>query len=919
VGRRAGCFLSAAGFRERALAEAARYGPDAWVFVRELLQNARDAGARSVAIETAADRARERVACRDDGAGMSFEHARRFLFALYASSKGGPGDAGRFGVGFWSVLRFQPQRIVVRSWPRRGAAWEVVLDGELRQAERAAAPPRRGSGSEVVLERATQGEDVAACVLAAAGDAGRFLLRRDAPRPLRVSVNGTAIGAPFDLPAPRARFRRGRERGVVALGREPRCELFAKGLKVRTTSCLEELLSAATGGARVAPSPGEGLAPQALLDGEGLEVLLARGDARSNRALARLVARAERELGRLVEAQIAAARPASRRRRALGLVGAAVMLAAGTVAGVRALAARPRPGLALGDAVHAPGSSRRPATDDRPYRDLGRLYRGPDEQGLAGASAPLALRYSPSALSPSFAAVVVEPGEGAREARAAHARSYLAADAGAGARSIGVELAVENAPGWVRLPVPTGHRIDPRTLRVAGAPAALFESDAGEPLIEWRDASRHVVSYSVTPARAADDDAIPEAVSRSVAPAGVPDSHAHWLDSVRTLPVEERAAQLAARVAQAIRYSASPEAASRMRARREAGEDFAAAALAVGAGDCDVQNGLLALLLRASGVPARLVVGYVGREGAVLPGLHAWVEYASDGRWLAADASRDGAVPPTAAAAALSVAGPPPVLAAPAATVSREAGHVAPGAAWGVGAALAGLGLAALGRRRTRRDVTLDPAPDLAALVVGAVRRPDAFAAAPAVFEAPLLPTQSGKLVSVSAAWSAAAAGRLFASQRAGPLARSAARRGARVLDTRNAEARAAAEALGACDLDEWDALLARARSTPLLLAVTDALGPRDGALLLAAGGVEATTLLDLGVRGALPGAATRALALGERDACWQAAERRFAAAPAEAVLALAEHVLAFLGVSEDRRARRLAKLAGPALREAAR
>jgi hypothetical protein len=32
-------------FRARARAEADRYGPDPWVFVRELLQNARDAGA----------------------------------------------------------------------------------------------------------------------------------------------------------------------------------------------------------------------------------------------------------------------------------------------------------------------------------------------------------------------------------------------------------------------------------------------------------------------------------------------------------------------------------------------------------------------------------------------------------------------------------------------------------------------------------------------------------------------------------------------------------------------------------------------------------------------------------------------------------------------------------------------------------
>src|SRR6185295_12360808 len=126
-----------------------------WVFVRELLQNARDAGARRVDFSVHDANGRAAVVCRDDGRGMSFEHARRYLFALYASSKNGlEGNAGRFGVGFWSVLRFEPDRILVRSWPRHGKPWEVELDGGLTHAVRreVVAPPG-GSGTEVVLER----------------------------------------------------------------------------------------------------------------------------------------------------------------------------------------------------------------------------------------------------------------------------------------------------------------------------------------------------------------------------------------------------------------------------------------------------------------------------------------------------------------------------------------------------------------------------------------------------------------------------------------------------------------------------------------------------------------------------------------------------------------------------------------------
>ena len=42
------------GFLDRARFEAGRYGSDPWVFVRELLQNARDAGARRVSFRVGA-------------------------------------------------------------------------------------------------------------------------------------------------------------------------------------------------------------------------------------------------------------------------------------------------------------------------------------------------------------------------------------------------------------------------------------------------------------------------------------------------------------------------------------------------------------------------------------------------------------------------------------------------------------------------------------------------------------------------------------------------------------------------------------------------------------------------------------------------------------------------------------------------
>ena len=125
--------ISALDFHQAAVREAARYGTDPWVFLRELLQNARDAGANRVAITTRIDDDLEEITVADNGDGMTRKHAQRFLFTLFASSKGaGDRMAGVFGVGFWSILAFEPDVIVLRSRARGEArGWEVVLDGRL--------------------------------------------------------------------------------------------------------------------------------------------------------------------------------------------------------------------------------------------------------------------------------------------------------------------------------------------------------------------------------------------------------------------------------------------------------------------------------------------------------------------------------------------------------------------------------------------------------------------------------------------------------------------------------------------------------------------------------------------------------------------------------------------------------------------
>ena len=324
-------------FRERARLEADRYGPDPWIFVRELLQNSRDAGANHVAFTvgerpageadtepgaspTGAATMIEWVACQDDGEGMTFEHARRYLFALYASSKEDrKNQAGKFGVGFWSILRFEPRTIIIRSRPRNGEPWAVRLEGSLERAEHVEQPQR--TVTELLLELSRGDGRLEHRIYDAVWQSARYLHRRDAPeQPLPVVINGRSANAEFALEAPSASFRRPSVRGVVGLGRAPRVELFCRGRRVRSAACLEDLVAPAgrhTARIRVQfPELPAGLAPQALLESDALEVLLSRSDARDGRALARLVKLAQRELERLVERQLAFARPSPWYQRA---------------------------------------------------------------------------------------------------------------------------------------------------------------------------------------------------------------------------------------------------------------------------------------------------------------------------------------------------------------------------------------------------------------------------------------------------------------------------------------------------------------------------------------------------------------------------------------------------------------------------
>ncbi len=120
-------------------------------FLRELVQNAMDAGSDLVEVElhvhpgeTAAEVVFELVIV-DAGSGMDEEIIDGELTRLFGTSKTGDQTmAGGFGIGFVSVFAWEPERVLVQTG-RRGEAWELQFFADRRFETRPLDMPLEGT------------------------------------------------------------------------------------------------------------------------------------------------------------------------------------------------------------------------------------------------------------------------------------------------------------------------------------------------------------------------------------------------------------------------------------------------------------------------------------------------------------------------------------------------------------------------------------------------------------------------------------------------------------------------------------------------------------------------------------------------------------------------------------------------------
>jgi transglutaminase-like putative cysteine protease len=781
-------------FRSLAEAVTGTYGDSPWFFLRELAQNSRDAGARNIRVEAGRTPAGlETLTFADDGRGMSFDHARRFLFRLYASDKAGDRmSAGKYGIGFWTVLGFQPATIALNSRTRKNS-WAVVLnaDLEVRPAECSLASP----GTTVVLTRPAVFSTVAEFNRTVDSELRVYCqyLRRNDRRGTRLPVYflGQNVTIPIRLPGPLSySFHSGPVEGAVGIAEKPLVRLYARGLPVWEGVLLDQMSHLQTRSAQQR-AVGQGQAPVFLLNGNRLDVTFARNLAMENKALEKVRETAEKALRRLLADSLESVFPTKWYRRG----GVLLRTAARRIL---------RPGwkpLLLALLVILPLEImilRRffPAQTD-PGPNFFSLRS--DSLNYPGA----AVGFSDS--QPAFLFTYSPPGP-------CWFRFFVAADYDLKAGFIRSAAPVLPPPpfqtcgpekttrmrltvsrgGRTLLPLPPGHAIDPESLVCTpGQRPVLAVTSQDEYSVELQ-AGPGTVAYRSCPQDQGRELPLAEIsrLTRLPEKLDLPAALAGPLAEAISLPAADRVARADALVRGSIRYDISGQTV-RAYQRLVPGQPWLAGVLAIGKGDCDMINGVNVLFLRKMGIPARLVIGLIGRQGRIRSGLHAWSEYFDRG-WKIVDASAGmaGATiaepetewPPLGAGNSLP---PPPPIPGPGSAGSGD--WLVPALAMAVVALVLAFLLKRKADHRRSAKITMPAAETgrelLLPIIQQALLQPEIWGRESPLWNHPFLPTAGGKPMAIRRALKLLRRGRLFFFSGRNPLAAAMNRSGIPVLD----------------------------------------------------------------------------------------------------------------------------------------
>lgn len=612
------------------------YGGDPWCFLRELAQNSRDADATRIEVTSGTlDSGDEWISFCDNGKGMAWSSAQSFLLKLYASSKDEREDyAGTFGVGFWTVLLFAPSLILISS-RTEDESWGLKIDQHLQINRQQCDLETRGTSITLIRERRfADAAEFRAAITDRVTYYCRFLTCRFSDRPLHTFCEGQRISSELTLGLPHEfRFKSRKLRGVVAITSSPKVELLVKGIPVWLGCSLNELKNLHNG----APSPSVTVgdfdqAPAFLIDARRLKVSFTRREVIHDKELNAIIGQAHKALSMHLEKQAARAFPprlgqtirhwfSLRRSRVLLLMLLMILIL-------------PLVLYTFNNWLHVPLQT---VYNPSPTALSPSIYRGsiPD-QATARPVLPYRLTYSPPVplYLRWFTAGRFDEKKGwqySPDQPDMHFEQRNDLDLTARITITLQQFSAERFP--VLLPALTRnfrlfsaspHPLLPRP--VISQDNVYFDLPAG---------LTKIIYQVDEPAPAASPDTVPEFWLQCP---GIDT----WPQSWQTMIIQGRKASELDRIYLVQRimtanffYQAGQKQPGK--AISDAGASWLERVLEAGMGDCDLINGFAVLLLRNLGIPARLVIGWQGRDGSLTDELHAWGEALVNGNWMILD------------------------------------------------------------------------------------------------------------------------------------------------------------------------------------------------------------------------------------------------------------------------------------------
>jgi len=223
-----------------------RYGENDWVFLRELVQNSRDAGADLIQFDCSDDGNHLRLTCLDNGSGMSASDIQNYLLNLFASSKEqAENSLGFFGVGFWSVLRFNPTRIEVHS-KKGGQATAIAIEPKTDHIQpiRPLGLDHQSSGTQIVLVKPKASEPASNFQNKVQEQLEHFAPHIHGPtgkRNLRLLLGETQINRPLITRSHSSYFKGKGFECSVDIGETSSFSLYHCGLLIRQCKQVDEL------------------------------------------------------------------------------------------------------------------------------------------------------------------------------------------------------------------------------------------------------------------------------------------------------------------------------------------------------------------------------------------------------------------------------------------------------------------------------------------------------------------------------------------------------------------------------------------------------------------------------------------------------------------------------------------------------